>query len=106
MIPRLPVYSPLCEIATTSPNGVTRFCNGRRSRRILAGTGGAHRLLPMFSEINDSAAAAGRRPFGTAYLGHRGPDPMNLRQFSGDPKRLSRGGGPQSGMWSMERLEP
>src|SRR5262249_29635154 len=47
---------------------------------------GAHRLLPMFSEINDSAAGTGRRPFGTAYLGHRGPHPMNLRQFSGDPK--------------------
>jgi hypothetical protein len=27
---------------------------------------------------------------------------MNLRQFSGDPKRLSRGGGSQSGMWFMQ----
>src|SRR3954454_17246830 len=28
MIPRLPVDMPLCGIATISPNGVTRFCNG------------------------------------------------------------------------------
>src|SRR3954471_2422805 len=28
MIPRLPVNMPLCGIATMSPNGVTRFCNG------------------------------------------------------------------------------
>src|SRR5262244_1357652 len=40
--PRLQVaHSPLCEIATTSPNGVTRFCNGLRSRRILAGRASA-----------------------------------------------------------------
>ena len=28
MIPRLPVNMPRCGIATMSPNGVTRFCNG------------------------------------------------------------------------------
>jgi hypothetical protein len=60
----------------------------------------------MFSEINNVPQEPIWRPFGTAYLGHRRTHPMNLRQFSGDPKRLSRGGGPESGMWSMERLKP
>ena len=30
MIPRLPMKRPRCAIATTSPNGVTRFCRGLR----------------------------------------------------------------------------
>src|SRR6516162_7058194 len=34
MIPRLPMKRPRCAIATTSPNGVTRFCRGLRPLRI------------------------------------------------------------------------
>jgi hypothetical protein len=90
MIPRLPMYRPLCEIATTSPNGVTRFCHGLRSRRILAGRASADvdcRFVLTFSEINNVPREPTQRPFGITYRDdHLPPHPINLRQFQRRPK--------------------
>src|SRR5579872_4908351 len=58
MIPRLPVNIPFCEIATTSPNGVTRFCSGiREAPAISARPAGAHpELGRLGADPGDEAA--------------------------------------------------
>ena len=74
----------------TLPNGVTRFCNGLPSRRILAGRASADvdcRFILTFSEINKVPREPIRRPFGITYLDdHLLPLPINLRQFQRRPK--------------------
>src|SRR5262249_5802938 len=67
----------------------TRFCNGSRSRRILAPRAAAHigcRFVPMFAEIKNLPQEPTRRPFGIAYLDHFRQHPMNLRQVKRRPK--------------------
>jgi hypothetical protein len=86
--PRLQVaHRALCEIATTSPNGVTRFCNGLPSRRILAGRASADvdcRFVLTFSEINNVPREPIWRPFSIP----RRPFPAaqsTFDNFNGDP---------------------
>lgn len=44
MLPRLPMNSPRCSMATISPNGVTRFVAGTSEARV---EGGVHGLLQL-----------------------------------------------------------
>jgi hypothetical protein len=85
--PRLQVaHRPLCEIATTSPNGVTRFCNGLPSRRILAGRASADvdcRFVLTFSEINNVPGSRSGVP--SAQLTSTTIFRRPIDNFNGDP---------------------
>ena len=69
MMPRLPVKMPRCGMATMSPNGVTRFCNGIRLRRPC------HRSGPFIA-----ARQRLRRPF-RRIIGHGA---MRTEQLRGE----------------------
>ena len=58
----------------------------------------------MFSEPQEPT----RHPFGTAYLDHLQPHPVNLRQFSGDTKAALTAAARRAacGRWKLARDVP